>query len=68
LESTLKQAGDTRWNSHLAMFSSIVINWDSIDASVDSVDNKNEEVRTLLEQLKAEEVETIISVLKVSYI
>jgi hypothetical protein len=65
LETTLKQNGDTRWNSHLTMFKSIVKNWDAIELSVDQVDNKNEDVRSLFEQIRYEELIGIIEILEV---
>jgi hypothetical protein len=65
LDTTLKQNGETRWNSHLEMFKSVLKNWNQIEGSVDSIDNKNEEVRSLVEQLRVDELEGIILILEV---
>jgi hypothetical protein len=65
LDTTLKQNGETRWNSHLEMFKSVLKNWNQIEGSVDSIDNKNEEVRSLVEQLRVDEFEGIILILEV---
>lgn len=68
LDTTLKQNGETRWNSHLAMFKSIVKNWEKIEDSVDSIDNRNEDVRSLLNNLRLHELEGIIQILEVQSI
>jgi hypothetical protein len=47
------------------MFKSIVKNWDAIELSVDQVDNKNEDVRSLFEQIRYEELIGIIEILEV---
>ena len=65
LDTTLKQNGETRWNSHLAMFKSIVKNWEALDETIDQVDNRGEDVRTLFEQIKYEELIAIIKILEV---
>jgi hypothetical protein len=67
LETTLKQSGETRWNSHLAMFKSIIHNWDKINECVDSIDNRNEDVRSLFEQIRLDELKGIIKILEVFY-
>ena len=65
LDTTLKQNGETRWNSHLAMFKSIIKNWDSLEKTADQVDNRSEDIRSLLDQLRLEEVKGIIMILEV---
>ena len=65
LETTLKQNGDTRWNSHLAMFKSIVKNWETLEESIDAVDNKKEDLRSLFEQIRYDELVGIICILEV---
>ena len=52
LGTTLKQNGEPRWNSHLEMFKSVLKNWNEIEGSVDSIDNKNQDIRFLVEQLR----------------
>jgi hypothetical protein len=49
------------------MFKSIVKNWDALNDSIDSVDNKNEDVRSLFEQIRYDELLGIIKVLEVFY-
>jgi hypothetical protein len=65
LDTTLKQNGETRWNSHLAMFKSILHNWEMIDNTVDPIDNRNEDVRSLFEQIRLDELKGIIKILEV---
>ena len=65
LEKTLKQSGTTRWNSHLQLFKSILCNWTALDKTIDDIDNSREEVRTLYEHIKKNQVVDMVNILEV---
>lgn len=65
LPTTLKQSGDTRWNSHLSLFESGRANYHALDNVIDSIDNSKEDIRSLYEQLRCEELDELIHILKV---
>jgi hypothetical protein len=47
------------------MFNSILHNWEMIDNTVDPIDNRNEDVRSLFEQIRLDELKGIIKILEV---
>lgn len=64
LQTSLKQCGETRWNSHLTMLKSFQAAFDQLKKVIPEIDTPDDKYQALLENVKMEEIDCCVEILE----